>query len=47
MKGKHLHLLPHASKALIDAVVRDEPGVLCYLWLQDLDDKRHVSVFEC
>ncbi|CUS13423.1 unnamed protein product [Tuber aestivum] len=47
MKRKHLHLLPHAAKPLIDAVVRDEPGVLCYLWLQDLSDKRHVSVFEC
>ncbi|KAG0633879.1 hypothetical protein HOY80DRAFT_1141090 [Tuber brumale] len=47
MKEKHLHLLPHAAKALIDAVVMDEPGVLCYLWLQDLSDKRHVSVFEC
>lgn len=47
MKGKHLHLLPRAAEVLIDAVARDEPGVLCYLWLQDLDDERHISVFEC
>jgi len=47
MKGEHLHLLPRAAKVLIDTVTRDEPGVLCYLWLQDLNDKRHLSVFEC
>ncbi|PWW78740.1 hypothetical protein C7212DRAFT_361728 [Tuber magnatum] len=47
MKREHLHFLPHAAKALIDAVVRDEPGVLCYLWLQDLSDKSHLTVFEC
>jgi len=47
MKGEHLHLLPRAAKVLIDTVTRDEPGVLCYLWLQDLNDERHLSIFEC
>ncbi|RPA91240.1 hypothetical protein L873DRAFT_1848354 [Choiromyces venosus 120613-1] len=47
MKREHLHLLPRAAEVLIEAVVRDEPGVLCYLWLQDVDDERHVTVFEC
>lgn len=35
-----------ATQEIVDKVREKELGTLCYLWLQDREDERHVLVFE-
>lgn len=38
-------MLP-ATKNTVGKVRENEPDTLCYLWLRDIDDDKHMFVFE-
>lgn len=44
--ASHAIEMLQATKETVEKVRENEPGTLCYLWLQDIDDAKHICVFE-